>query len=139
MRSICYRVKRSTMRNLSHKRNISVSMQRLLLGLPVVVFAGAALLFAQQPAAQSTAGTDDGQVPRFQGGTQVVQAPVTVLDRDGRVVTGLNALDFTLLDNGKPQPIVEDVSEHPISLVVVIQANTSMEKVLPDIRKVGGL
>jgi VWFA-related protein len=144
MQSVCYRVKRSTMRNLSHKQNISLNMQRLLLGLPVVVVAGAALLFAQrssaqQPAiAQAPAADNDGQVP-FKQNVQVVQAPVTVLDRDGRVVTGLNALDFTLLDNGKPQPIVEDVSEHPISLVVVIQANTSMEKVLPDIRKVGGL
>lgn len=144
MQSVCYRVKRSTMRNLSHKRNISISMQRLFLGLPVVVFAGAALLFAPpslfaQPATQAPAGTDDGQVPTFRKDVQIVQAPVTVLDRDGHVVNGLNALDFTLFDNGKPQPIVEDVSEHPISLVVVIQANTSMEKVLPDIRKVGGL
>jgi VWFA-related protein len=127
------------MRNLSHKRNISVGMQRLLLGLPVVVVAGATLLLAQQPAAQSPSSSNDGQVPTFRGGTQVVQAPVTVLDRDGHIVNGLNALDFTLLDNGKPQPIQEDVTQHPISLVVVIQANTSMEKILPQIRKAGTL
>src|SRR5580704_2882135 len=112
MQSACYRVKRSTMRNLSRKWNISSNMKRVLFGLPVVVFTGAAFLLAQQPAPQAPAGTSDSsdQTTTFKIGTQVVQAPVTVLDRDGRVVNGLNALDFTLFDNGKPQPIVEDVS-----------------------------
>src|SRR5580698_251134 len=134
------------MSNLSDKRNISVSMHRLLLGLPVVAFAGAALLFAhpllfaQQPAVQAPASANDSQDQlTFKGGTQRVQAPVTVLDRDGHIVNGLNALDFTLQDNGKPQAIEEDVAQHPISLVVVVQANTSMEKILPQIRKVGTL
>ena len=119
------------MRNLSHKRNISVGMK--LLGLPVAVLVGAALMWAQAMLAQAPApsGGDDSQVPTFRGGTQNVQAPVTVLDRDGHTVNGLNALDFTLLDNGVPQPIVEDLSMHPISLVVVVQASANMEKILP--------
>lgn len=127
------------MRNLKPKRNISGSMKRVVFALPVLAFTAAALLFAQQPAAQSPSSSNDGQVPTFEGGTQRVQAPVTVLDRDGHIVNGLNALDFTLLDNGKPQPIEEDVAQHPISLVVVVQANTSMEKILPQIRKAGTL
>jgi VWFA-related protein len=70
---------------------------------------------------------------------KAVQAPVTVLDHQGHIVNGLNALDFQLLDNGKPQNITEDLSSHPISLVVVVQANAGMEHVLPDIRKIGSL
>ncbi len=126
------------MRNLKPKVNISSSMRRLLIGLPVVAFTGAALLFAQQPAAQAPAEAgDDFKLGPFN--VQNVQAPVTVLDRDGHVVNGLNATDFTLRDNGVPRPIFEDIAQHPISLVVAIQANTSMEKVLPQIRRVGSL
>ena len=69
----------------------------------------------------------------------MVQAPVIVLDREGHVVNGLTALDFTLLDNGKPQPVTEDVAQHPVSVVVAVQANTSMEKILPQIRRTGSL
>ena len=58
-----------------------------------------------------------------------MQAPVTVLDRDGHVVNGLNALDFTLYDNGKEQQITEDLTSHPISLVVAVQANHRVEKI----------
>lgn len=127
------------MRNLSRKRNISVGMK--LLGLPVAVLLGAALMWAQAMWAQAPApsGGDDSQVPTFRTGTQNVQAPVTVLDRDGHIVNGLNALDFTLLDNGVPQPIVEDLSMHPISLVVAVQASANMEKILPQIRRIGSL
>lgn len=126
------------MRNLNPKWNISVSMRRILIGSSAAVALGAALLLAQEPAKQAPASTDQPFI--IQGPTvQAVQAPVTVLDRDGRVVNGLNALDFMLYDNGKPQQIVEDLSEHPISLVVVIQANSVMNKVLPEIRKAGPL
>ena len=56
-----------------------------------------------------------------------VQAPVTVLDAEGQIVHGLNALDFKLYDNGREQNIFEDLSEHPISLVVAIQANRACD------------
>jgi VWFA-related protein len=108
---------------------------RLLVGLAVTVAAGATFLFAQQPA-----GDAPDQSLKLPGLTvHNVQAPVTVLDRYDHVVNGLNATDFTLYDNGVARPIVEDIAEHPISLVVAIQANTAMEKVMPQIRRVGGL
>lgn len=123
------------MRNLTPERNIWKSMKRFVVVLPVLVVAGTAWLFAQAPAAQSGA---DGGVT-FRGGVQAVQAPVIVLDREGNVVNGLNATDFTLFDNGKPKPITEDLSSHPISLVVVVQANNQMEKIMKDIRPIGSL
>jgi VWFA-related protein len=68
-----------------------------------------------------------------------VMAPVTVLNEEGKTVSGLTALDFQLLDNGIPQTVTEDVTTHPISLVVVVQASANMEALLPNIRKIGSL
>ncbi len=68
-----------------------------------------------------------------------VTAPVTVHDAKGNVVSGLTPLDFELYDNGKLQKITEDATTHPISMVVAVQASANMEKLLPQIRKVGSL
>ncbi len=46
------------------------------------------------------------QPPIFRTGVDVVQLDVTVLDKDRRPVRGLTVEDFTILDKGKPQPIV---------------------------------
>ena len=51
----------------------------------------------------------------------------------------MSPLDFELYDNGKLQKITEDATSHPISLVVAVQASANMEKLLPDIRKIGSL
>jgi len=68
-----------------------------------------------------------------------VLAPVTVTDRSGSFVPGLTVYDFRLFDNAKPQRITEDVTSHPISMVVVIQANSDVEKVLPQIQKLSSV
>ncbi len=68
-----------------------------------------------------------------------VLAPVTVTDRSGSFVPGLTVYDFRLFDNGKPQRITEDMASHPISMVVVIQANSDVEKVLPQIQKLSSV
>jgi VWFA-related protein len=75
----------------------------------------------------------------FRTTVDVVVAPTLVLDSDGNYVNGLQAEDFILLDNGKPQSIKVDVSFIPISLVVAIQANSNMAGVLPAIQKIGSL
>ncbi len=46
------------------------------------------------------------QPPTFRTGVDIVQLDVTVLDKERRPVKGLTAEDFTILDKGKPQPIV---------------------------------
>lgn len=46
------------------------------------------------------------QPPRFKTGIDVIQLDVTVLDKNRRLVRGLTAADFTILEDGKPQPIV---------------------------------
>src|SRR5215471_9401638 len=92
---------------------------------------------SQQPSAPQP--SDDDTRPTFVQTVKEVMAPVTVTDRDGKVVNGLTALDFTLLDNGKPQAISVDTIAHPISLVVAVQANATVESIIPQIRKIGSV
>ena len=66
-----------------------------------------------------------------------VLAPTTVLDKDGRPVSGLTVADFVLYDNEKVQRIQTDVTFQPISLVVAIQANAQVDQLLPKIRRMG--
>ncbi len=61
--------------------------QLALLGL------GVALLGAQQPA------------PLFRAATRLVEVSVTVVDKKGNAVTGLEASDFVVLDEGKPRKV----------------------------------
>jgi len=44
-------------------------------------------------------------VPLFRSGVNVVTVDVSVLDKERRPVRGLTAADFTILENGKPQPV----------------------------------
>ena len=69
--------------------------------------------------------------------THIVMTPVTVTDRGGNVVNNLTPKDFRLTDNGRVQRITEDVAVHPISMVIAVQANAEVEKMLPAIQKVG--
>lgn len=55
---------------------------------------------------QTTSPPSGQQLPTFRTGVDIVQLDVTVLDKDRRPIKGLTADDFTVLDKGKPQPIV---------------------------------
>jgi VWFA-related protein len=69
-----------------------------------------------------------------------VLVPTTVLDPDGHgYVNGLQPAEFELLDNGKPQKIQADFVQLPMSLVLVVQANSEVEPILPTLRKSGVL
>jgi VWFA-related protein len=68
-----------------------------------------------------------------------VLAPVTVTDGKGNYIPGLTPYDFRLFDNGKQQKITEDVTSHPISMVVAIQANADVEKILPSVQKLSSV
>jgi VWFA-related protein len=72
-----------------------------------IVATGAAATQSQPPAAPASPQTT------FTTRVDVVQFDVTVLDEDHRPIRGLTASDFTVLENGKPQPIVAVV---PIEL-----------------------
>jgi VWFA-related protein len=66
-----------------------------------VLLLAASSIFAQQPT--PTARPADDQVVRIN--TDLIQLDVTVLDKDGKVVTNLRPEDFELYENGKAQKI----------------------------------
>ena len=93
-----------------------------------------------QPAAQSgSAGDNDGVVSLPGVTVRILMAPVTVTTKDGTIVNNLQASDFRLFDNNKPQRFTVDVTAHPLSVVVAVQANAEVEKILPQIMKIGSL
>jgi len=91
----------------------------------------------QTPPAQ----TQPAEAPlnRFIIGTTRVVAPVIVFDRDGRTVGGIRPDEFHLYDMGKEQNIQVDETFVPISLVVAIQCTSEVEKLLPQVSKIGNL
>jgi VWFA-related protein len=107
----------------------------------LVISLAAAAAFAQQPAdPEPPAQQQDVPPPTtFRSTVDVVVAPVLVTDSNGDFVDGLEASQFHLFDNGKEQDIRVEVAFQPISLVIVIQANSNVESVLPQIRKIGSL
>jgi VWFA-related protein len=81
----------------------------------------------------------DEEPQTFRTTVNVVVAPVTVTDKNGRHVNGLEVTDFRLLDNDKIQDIRLDVSFLPISVVVCVHKDHTVESVLPKIQKIGPL
>jgi VWFA-related protein len=77
--------------------------------------------------------------PPFRVTTERVVAPVSVFDRSGSSVSGIEPPQFHLFDNSKEQNIEVDVAYQPISLVICIQANSHVEGLLPQVRRIGNL
>ncbi len=68
------------------------------------------------------------QQPVFRGAGDAVRVFVTVMDRDGRLITTLTQGDFEVRDEGKPQPItLFDNTPQPIRLIVMLDVSGSME------------
>ena len=67
------------------------------------------------------------QGPIFRAATQVVPLYVTVTDATRRLVPDLTQEEFTVLDNGVPQPLtVFDNNPRPFSVVVMLDTSLSM-------------
>src|SRR6185437_16180222 len=103
----------------------------------ILLLCFAALAAAQNQPQSSSKPLPAPEAPQaiIRESVQMVQAPVTVVDRNGDFVPGLTDYDFRVLDNNKPQKIMEDVALHPLSVVLVIQANNDVTAVLPSIKK----
>jgi VWFA-related protein len=70
---------------------------------------------------------------------QQVTTPVLVYDRDSNYVNGHKPEQFHLFDNNKEQNIRVDEAYEPISMVILIQANSAVEHMLPTINKIGNM
>ena len=66
--------------------------------------------------------------PRFKNGVDLVSLDVCVTDATGRLMSGLTADDFLVLENGKAQPIsfVMPSGAVPLTAVLLIDRSTSM-------------
>jgi len=89
--------------------------------------------------APPTTGGQPGDDVIFRSNVIQVIAPVTVTDHDGHYVNNLTTVDFQLYDNKKLQKITEDQASHPISLVVAVEASGEVEKIVPQVQKIGSL
>ncbi len=114
-----------------HRSSIQPVVSQKLLSLLCV----AGIVAAQDPP------RPDGQRPAdFTTTVKVVLVPVAVTDkRTGDTVNGLTPYDFELYDNGKLQKITEDVTSHPLSVVLVIQANSVVDHFIPQMQRLGNL
>jgi VWFA-related protein len=70
---------------------------------------------------------------------RLVVAPTLVLSPTGQVISGLDADKFDLLDNGRSQQFRLDVEPEPLSVVIAIQANSSVSEYLPFVAKTGSV
>lgn len=82
-----------------------------------------------------TAGEVLGQkavnAPTFKTGVEMVLVPVTVTDHNGRTVDGLQADDFNVFEDHKPQKIVSFSSDDaPCSVGLVLDISGSMQQTL---------
>ena len=107
-------------------------MIRVSLLFAFVAVAAAGLLAVQT----ATPPPQAPQTPIFRSTADVVPLFVTVTDKTGRLVPDLVREDFTVHDNGKPQPLtLFDNSPQPIRLVVLIDVSGSMSGSLTVIRR----
>lgn len=94
----------------------------------------AGLLAAQTPTQNPPQQSDASDKPIVVEHREVL-VPVTVQDQSHNSVRDLTPYDFRLFDNGKAQKITQDMAQHPLSVVVVIQANNDVGMFLPKIVK----
>lgn len=94
---------------------------------------------SNQPESPSIPQPSDGGSPdTIRVPVRYVLVPTTVFDPDGHgYVNGLSTTDFEVLDNNKPQKISADFSQQPLSVVLVIQANSEIDPMLPKLKKSG--
>jgi VWFA-related protein len=82
------------------------------------------------------------QEPSFNVRSRLVLVPVTVTDLKGRSIDGLEASDFVLSDNGRPQNVTVDTIDTgvaPVALVVAVQSSGISTAVLEKVRKIGAM
>jgi VWFA-related protein len=93
---------------------------------------------AQRPAQPGQAPTQPGPAPAtpgqqpppsFRGGVEIVSLTVTVTDRGGRYITGLDAGDFSVYEDGVQQEIQYfNRSNLPIALSLLLDTSASMDE-----------
>jgi Ca-activated chloride channel homolog len=108
----------------------SVIRSLCIVALTAVSFTGYQSAIAQQ----SSQVIDEGDVLSFR--TSEVLVPVTVRDRNGRLVTGLSRNDFRVFEDGTNQPLTDfAVRDVPVDVVLMVDASSSVAANLEDFRR----
>src|SRR5215831_14678135 len=76
---------------------------------------------------------------QFKSTVPLVVAPTTVTDGKGNFIDGLTERELIVYDNGVAQKIQVETLMHPISLVVLIEANSASAAILDKLRRSGPL
>lgn len=85
------------------------------------------------PSSTTTKSDDDSDVVKVE--TNLVTMPVSVLDRDGRFVSGLQQKDFKIFENGVEQKVGYFQSvEQPFTVVLMIDVSPSTQWQIEDIQ-----
>ncbi len=114
-------------------RSLSTSMC-LTAFLTVLFFVGFKTASAQQPAQQSAQDIDAGDVISFR--TTEVLLPVTVRDRDGKLVTTLTRSDFRVYEDGRNQPLTDfAIRDVPVDVALMVDASSSVAANIEDFRR----
>jgi len=95
-----------------------------------------AMLSAFPPAARLLTAQEKPQGATFSADVNVVNLFATVRGKDGRIVSNLNAEDFVLLEDGRPQSIryFSRETDLPLTLGLLVDTSMSQRHVLPEER-----
>ena len=101
--------------------------------MALVVLAAVVTAFEPQQQTSPTTPQAPARPPQFRSGVDLVQVDVSVLDRKRQPVRGLRQSEFTVLENGKEQPIY---AFQPVDMPDELPPPTPwMREVLPDVRR----
>jgi VWFA-related protein len=98
----------------------------------MMVPAVAAVLCSWVLEAQQAPSPPPASPPQFRSGIDLIEVDVSVLDRRREPVRGLKAEEFTILEDGKPQPIRAFTEINVIDPVV--PSTTWLREIAPDVR-----
>jgi VWFA-related protein len=71
----------------------------------------------------------------FRNHADLVVVPLTVTNRSGKAVAGLEGSQFRVLDNGEARPVVSfEPDQRPLSIVVVVDTSASMRSSMEQTR-----
>jgi VWFA-related protein len=89
----------------------------------------------QEPPADTKSSKNESQIRVT---SNLVTAPVTVIDSKGNFVFDLEQKDFEILDNGVRQRIEQfSLEQHKLLAVIVVEANSTSEPLLGEVRPLG--
>ena len=114
---------------MKHRR--AVARPPYCTGMRIFVFlAASAALLAQQPPQQTQPPTED--LPSIKVDVSVVNVLTSVRDKKGGLVPHLNKDDFTILEDGKPQPIKYFTPETdlPLTIGMLVDVSGSQENLI---------